>query len=171
MRSFDLIILQILTIDLPLADFIDSFLMSATLENRAQPGIDYLDPCLHGNHPAADGNHIGVIVLFGEPGACHVPADAATDSRDLVGHHRFTVAAAAKDYPQVTVASCHTLGGGPAIIGIIDRLQAVGAKIDNPIPGLLQMGFDRFFQGIAGMIRSQCYFPHNSLPVLMDDAP
>src|SRR5687768_2379460 len=47
--------------------------------------------------PTADGDHVGVVVLAGEPGGLVRPYERAADALDLVGRHLLAVARAADD--------------------------------------------------------------------------
>ena len=109
--------------------------MPAPFEFGLEPGVDNADGLRLADHSFAEGNHIGVVVLFAQPGTVHIPTNGATNTPDFVGDDGLAIPAASKDNPQVSLTPRHALGRRPDKIGIVHGRFAVSPKINNLVPG------------------------------------
>src|SRR3990172_4083799 len=69
----------------------DSRDVAPALEGSAQPGVQDGQGVLEVHHALAEREHVGVVVLAGQPRRLRIPADGAPHALDAVGHHGFAV--------------------------------------------------------------------------------
>ena len=131
-----------------------------------EPGVekrfDELARQLVADHPAAEHEHVHVVVLDALVGGVGVVAQAGAYPGDAVGRHRGPDAAAAQDDSAIGAMLAHRGAHCPGVIGVIDALAVVGADVQHLSVLARYEHFDGFLQREAGVIRSDCY-PHVQL--------
>ena len=66
-------------------------------EGLFQEGLDEFGRLLNAVLAAADGDHVGIVVLAGKTGSVQIPRERGADSLDLVGRDLFAVPGTAED--------------------------------------------------------------------------
>ena len=119
-------------------DFVDAALVAATFEISIEPDADNLERHCFGNRAGADGDAVGIVVLFSHLRGPFVPAEAAAHAFDLVGNDGFAVAAAAEHDAVIGFAFCHRLSRRADEVGIVAGLGRVAAAIDDLVATVAQ---------------------------------
>ena len=112
-------------------DLVDAALMAASFEISIEPDADDLERHCFGYWAGADGDAVGIVVLFSHLRGPFVPAEAAAHAFDLVGDNGFAVAATAEHDAVIGFAFCHRLSCRADEVGIIAGLGRVAATIDD----------------------------------------
>src|SRR3954469_10855310 len=112
-----------------LGDLIDAALVAAALEGRAQPQRDNFIRQSEGHDPAADGEHVGVVVLARHARGVEIVAERGADSAHLVRRDLFPLAAAADDDAAVGVSGSDQASDLGADRRVVDGCLVVRAAI------------------------------------------
>ena len=112
--------------------------------------------------PAAEHEHVHVVVLDALVGGVAVVAQARANPGDTVGRHRGPDAAAAQDDPAIGAILAHRGAHRRGVIRVIDAFITVGADVQHLSVLARYEHFDGFLQREACVIRSDCY-PHVQL--------
>ena len=105
--------------------------MAAAFEVSVEPDADDLERHCFGDWSGADGDAVGVVVLFSHLRGPFVPAEAAAHAFDLVGDDGFAVAAAAEHDAVVGFAFCHGFSRRTDEVRVVAGLGGVAAAIDD----------------------------------------
>ena len=134
--------------------------MAAALKGGVQPGVHNLHGQHGTHHTGAQGHHIGVVVLAGEPGGHLVREQGAADALDLVGGDGCADAGGAQHDPAVTFPGGHRLGSGRYKIRVVAAGFPVGAKVLVGESPCFQMLLHRFLERVGAVVA--CNGNHNS---------
>jgi len=119
-------------------DFVDAALVAATFEISIEPDADNLERHCFGNWSGADGDAVGIVVLFSHLRGPFVPAEATAHAFDLIGNDGFAVAASAEHDAVIGFAICHRLCRRADEVGIIAGLGRFAATIDDLVATVAQ---------------------------------
>ena len=112
-------------------DLVDAALMAASFEISIEPDADDLERHCFGYWAGADGDTVGIVVLFSHLRGPFVPAQAAAHAFNLIGNNGFAVAAAAEHDAVIGFAFCHRFSRRADEVRIIAGLGGVAAAIDD----------------------------------------
>src|SRR2546428_10783882 len=108
---------------------LDPSQMSPAFERSLEPGAHDLQSSLLCQHPLAQRNHIGIIVLPRQARCLNIPAESATHSFEAIGDHSFTIARAAEHDTALGLAASHRKSYRTDKDRVIDWLFRIGAEI------------------------------------------
>ena len=137
--------------------FIHTALVAPAFELRIEPFADDPECHLLGDRAGADGDAVGIVMLFGELGRPFVPTKSAAHTLHLIGHDGFAITAAAQDNAAIRLPGGHGLGCGANKIGIIAGLCAMTAAVEHAVPACFQQLDDGRLEGEAGMVGADGY--------------
>src|SRR5205807_6508054 len=107
-------------------------------------------------HASAQADHVGVVVFARQPRGVVAERQRATDAADLVGCHRFTVAAAAEDDAEAAGLGGHAYRRRDHECRIVVfRVVRMGAAVDRIVALRGQMVDEPLLQLEAGVVRTQ----------------
>ena len=112
-------------------DLVDAALMAASFEISIEPDADDLERHCFGYWAGADGDAVGIVVLFSHLRGPFVPAQAAAHAFNLIGNNGFAVAAAAEHDAVIGFAFCNRFSRRADEVRIIAGLGGVAAAIDD----------------------------------------
>ena len=98
-----------------------------------QESLDDLEGQLGSDDPAADAEHVHVVVLDALVSRIGVVTDRRADAGDLVRRHADADAAATDDDPAIGVALDDLAGDRDRKVGVVAARLAVGAAIDQGV--------------------------------------
>ena len=119
--------------------------MSSALEPSVEESAHHGECHALAHKAGRDGEHIGLVVLSGEGGELCFPAQCRPDALVLVGGHGHPVSASANDDAQLGLPRFDGLGSGMDEVGIVHRIQRIGAKIEHFDAPLFQQTDDGVF--------------------------
>jgi hypothetical protein len=119
-------------------DLVDAALVAATFEISVEPDADDFERHCFGYWAGADGDAVGIVVLFSHLRGPFVPAEATAHAFDLVGDNGFAVAAAAEHDTVIGFAFCHRLSRRADEVGIVAGLGGVTPAIDDLVATVAQ---------------------------------
>ena len=118
------------------------------------------------DHPGAEGQHVGVVVLAGVAGHRGVVGVGGADARDLVGGHRGADAGAVDDDPGRAGAGRDQAGDDVGEVRVVHGVRAVGAAVGDGEALLAQVLDEDGLEGEAAVVRAD----GDGLPVGLDGA-
>src|SRR6266542_599964 len=116
---------------LHLADLVDAAGVAAAGELRVEPRAENLKTGLASSQPSGQREHVGVVVLAAHPRREDIAAESRADAGDLVGRDGHADARAADENAAFDLAYRDGLGDLERVVGIVDRVGAVGAEVDD----------------------------------------
>ena len=105
--------------------------MAPALIAGRQPLVHNHLGSLDADDARAEGNDVGVVVLFGKAGGVRLAAHAGADAMHLVCSQRNAHACAADEHAAVHCPVCHKPGHAVAANGVVEALGAVGADVQH----------------------------------------
>ena len=137
-------------------DFVHPALVAAALKFRVEEGVQ--DPVGHvvPDHPAAHGQHVGVVVPPGHLGGQGLAAQGAADTLHLVGGDGDADAGGADDDAPVTFAGGHRLRRGPAEVGVVAALIGIAAEVVIRQSAGVQVLHHVALEGEPSVVTAQC---------------
>ena len=125
-------------------------------EVGAQEDADEPRHLRDGVHPAADGDHVGVVVLPGQRRGLVAPGERGADTLHLVGGDLLAVAGTADHDAETALVGDDGLGGAEAehrvvVLGVVHE----GAVVDRLVALLAQPADQVVLQLEAGVVGSQ----------------
>src|SRR5665213_300845 len=107
---------------------------------------------IFGDHSLPNGKNVAVIVLSCQAGSFQAPAKRAANTAHFIRNDCFAISRATQHDPAFAFARSHSLRCGTNEQGIIDRLGAGGAEIDDFMAERSQKSLDFFFVLKPGMV-------------------
>ncbi len=133
---------------------VDAPAVAAAEEGCGEERLDARFGHFDADQPAAERDHIGVIMLARQPGRERLRHQCAAAGRVAVGGDRNADSRAAQGDPEIGAAGGDLLGELVAIIGIIDRFDALGAEIVDLMSALAEPLTEQGFEIDGGMVGS-----------------
>ena len=138
-------------------NLIDAALMASARERRVEPhGENFFRKCLR-DDPAAECEHVRVVVFAGGPRRIEIVAQGGARARDLVGGHLFPLTAAANDDAPIGPAGGDLARHIGANRRVIRRGVAVRATIVHRVAEPLQHANQVLLQREPRMVRADRY--------------
>ena len=137
---------------LDLHQLFDPFCVSTAFElGTEERHQDLVGQCF-ADDASADAEHVGIVVLTSQTRGEKVVAQRSAHAVHLVRGKLFTLAAAPDDDADIGVAIANRPCDGRADRGVIDRLGAVRALIEDVDPGALEHLDEVLLQQETGVI-------------------
>ena len=124
----------------------------AGLKGGGEPRVDHGDGLIDGNEARADGDHLRVVMFFGQTRGVLIIDQRAADAGYFVGRDRNADPRAADQHAAVRRAIDDGAAGCFGVIRIIDRVRILRPDINNRVALLAQMLGDDLLVGKAGVI-------------------
>jgi hypothetical protein len=126
-----------------------------TVELRSEKRLDQFPGQGRPNCPAADANHVQVVVLDSLMGRKVLVDQRCPNARNLIGANRRADAAVANRHAPVELSVCNrSCERDDEIWIIITLMQGVRTKIDDLMPGCEQLSDQVIFQAETTMVGS-----------------
>ncbi len=126
-------------------------------EARTEVRIDQLGGCRGSDDPGSEGQHVHVIVFNGLMCGVVIVDDSTSNPGDLVRSDRCSCARPAHNDAAFSLSCDHRSAHGSGVVGIVDRIGAVGSDIDNDVPICFEMLDEFLFEWEPGMVRPDDY--------------
>lgn len=137
---------------LDVAELLDAGLVTAAFEGRGEEDVDDAQGEGVSEDAGPEGQHVGVVVLAGQPGGELIETEARSHTMDLVGGDGLTLAAAADDDPPVGSTGAHLPTHGGAQAGIVDRFPRVRAEVVQIVVTVAQRRGHHALEPVPGVV-------------------
>ena len=138
--------------------------MAAAGKGGGEPDLHQVEGHPLAEHPLAEAEHVGVVMLPAHAGRIGVVAQGGADGRLAVGHHRHADARAADEDAPVARTRGHRPADGAGKLRIVHRRTRVRAHVLHLIPLLPQAGDNGRLEPEAAMIAPHGHAKRTALP-------
>src|SRR5258706_410838 len=130
----------------------DTPLVASALKLRGQEYAEAIARHVCADQTRAQGQHVGVVVQTGQPGARGVMAERGTDVTMAVGGNGYPDTGAADQHPAPRPAITQCFSQRVGKVGVVDRAAVAGFQIQQDESQASQFFDQEFLQVESGMV-------------------